>query len=458
MKYFLFLNFAFLFISLFNQIQSQAEADLVTSIPDCEYIGTLYSGFLQVSEVKKFHYMLNYAQENPDNKPLVLWFNGGPGCSSLANWAEDHGPSKFSKDDKKLHKNEYSWIKEANMLYIESPGNVGFSKIDSTSADDLKINDEITAKENLQALLKFYEKFPGMKTHSLYISGVSYAGIYVPTLASEVIDYNKDKDDSVKIKLKGIFVGNGLTDPPNDDSATYDFIFTHYLSSYEDRLEYIKYCKNEYNEEKCNKLLESILKELEEVNMYDYLRQCDTAPKSYSFSSSNSNSYYYGNARWFFDKIKYSKNSSKLMLSIPCIDSTELIKYFNRKDVQEALHVSGNWDMCSDSVYNAYVQNRNGSYGVYPKLLEEKIRILIYNGDTDLVVPYNANQMWIKKLQLAIQQPWRQWKVDGNIAGYVTKYEGLTFCTIKGTGHMATQWKPKETYYMFSRWINEQDL
>ena len=35
----------------------------------------------------------------------------------------------------------------------------------------------------MKALLDFYEKFPTLKQNDLYISGESYAGIYVPYLS-----------------------------------------------------------------------------------------------------------------------------------------------------------------------------------------------------------------------------------------------------------------------------------
>lgn len=80
--------------------------------------------------------------------------------------------------------NEYSWNKAANMLYIGSPGNVGYSYINSGLENDLKMDDDIVAKVNLNALY-FYLKFPEYKNRDSYISGESYSGIYIPILAYE---------------------------------------------------------------------------------------------------------------------------------------------------------------------------------------------------------------------------------------------------------------------------------
>jgi serine carboxypeptidase-like clade 1 len=96
----------------------------------------------------------------------------------------------------------------------------------------------------------------------------------------------------------------------------------------------------------------------------------------------------------------------------------------------------------------------------------DKIRILIYSGDTDMAVPFNGNQAWIRNLKLPIisdWKPWRAYDLDGNvdmenIAGYRTIYQGLIFTTIKGTGHMVPQWKRKEAFYMVKQFLNNDDF
>ena len=146
------------------------EEDKVTSLPDYSYDGILYSGYLNVSSTKKYHYVLSFSKEDPDKKPLVAWFNGGPGCSSLDGWANEHGPMFLDKNGKFVL-NNYSWVKEANIIYIESPGDVGFSYINSTAEEDLRTDDNTTARDNLNALLDFFEKFPELREKDFYITG-----------------------------------------------------------------------------------------------------------------------------------------------------------------------------------------------------------------------------------------------------------------------------------------------
>ena len=456
---------------LIQSIYSFPEEDKVDSLPDYSYNGTLYSGYLNVSDVKKFHYMFNIPKENPDSKPLVLWLNGGPGCSSLDGWANEHGPMLLDEKGQ-FQLNNYTWVNEANMIYLESPGNVGFSFINSTSEEDLFADDNTTAKENFQALLSFFDKFPEMKNKDFYISGESYGGIYVPMLAYNIIEYNEGiEEEGKKIKLKGILVGNGVTDWKYDSTfAMMDFLFTHHLTSYEHRLDYVKYCLTNatYDEEKCNEAYNLAFEIIEGINYYDYLRECKV-PKNLKGEISTK-SKYYRYAPWAFERQK-TTDEEILNLSeeddggqtTACFDDTNVENYFSRADVQNALHVINltKWKVCSDSIFNNYNRSDAGSIWTYPKLIEANLSILIYSGDTDAIVPFNGNLLWIRDLKLETEEPWRKWRVDNdlnNIAGYVVKYKGLTFCTIKGTGHMAPGWKPKESFYMFSKFLKGEDF
>ena len=78
---------------------------------------------------------------------------------------------------------------EANMLYIEQPAGVGYSYCD----------DDVSGKDNLDAVLAWFQKFPEFQTNELYISGESYAGIYVPYLAHYIDQYNTQYADDATV-------------------------------------------------------------------------------------------------------------------------------------------------------------------------------------------------------------------------------------------------------------------
>ncbi|KAK7424644.1 hypothetical protein QQZ08_008527 [Neonectria magnoliae] len=67
------------------------------------------------------------ARKDPENAPLAIWLNGGPGGSSLMGLLEENGPCFIEPDSKSTRLNPWSWNNEVNMLYIDQPTQVGFS-------------------------------------------------------------------------------------------------------------------------------------------------------------------------------------------------------------------------------------------------------------------------------------------------------------------------------------------
>uniref|UniRef100_A0A4W3IXE2 Carboxypeptidase n=1 Tax=Callorhinchus milii TaxID=7868 RepID=A0A4W3IXE2_CALMI len=176
-----------------------------------------YSGYLNVSDNKHLFYWFVESQSSPKKDPVVLWLNGGPGCSSLDGLLNEHGPFLIQQDGKSLQYNPYSWNLIANMLYLESPAGVGFSYSDDQI---YKTNDTEVSFNNYLALKEFFHLFPEYSKNDFYVTGESYGGIYVPTLAERVMT-----DSS--IQLKGIAVGNGLGSWELNGNSVVYFAYYH---------------------------------------------------------------------------------------------------------------------------------------------------------------------------------------------------------------------------------------
>ena len=140
-----------------------------------------YSGYLSVTQSKALHYVLVESLNNVTTDPLLLWFNGGPGCSSMEGLFAELGPFIFDDGENIIKPNPYPWNMNASVLYIESPAGVGFSIANNT--DDFKHSDISQSEDLFAGLQDFFNAFPDMRANEIYITGESYAGVYVPYLA-----------------------------------------------------------------------------------------------------------------------------------------------------------------------------------------------------------------------------------------------------------------------------------
>ena len=151
------------------------------SIPSISkvYNNTWYSGYLDLdNNTVHMHYFFFPSQSNTSTDPVLFWFNGGPGCSSLLGALYEHGPFLINDAFASLIYNRYGWNQKANVVYIESPAQVGFSYMDTKAP---VWNDDLVAKYNAKAIREFFNVWSEFSGRETFLSGESYAGIYVPT-------------------------------------------------------------------------------------------------------------------------------------------------------------------------------------------------------------------------------------------------------------------------------------
>lgn len=120
-------------------------------MPDLDF--GLYSGYVQIpGTFKQLHYVAAMSQGNYKTDPVIFWFNGGPGCSSMLGFLQEHGPYKLDDGATNFTVNDYSWNKEATVIYLESPAGVGFSICGEPTEcvfDDLNSADDNLAVFNI---------------------------------------------------------------------------------------------------------------------------------------------------------------------------------------------------------------------------------------------------------------------------------------------------------------------
>ncbi|RDX96683.1 Serine carboxypeptidase II-3, partial [Mucuna pruriens] len=378
-----------------------------------------YGGYVTV-DAKAGRALFYYFVESPhnaSNKPLVLWLNGGPGCSSLGYGAmEELGPFRVNSDGKTLDRNEYAWNNVANVIFLESPAGVGFS-YSNTSSDYSKTGDKSTAIDSYTFLVNWLQRFPHYKTRDLYITGESYAGHYIPQLAHTILSYNKLTNHTL-INLKGIAIGNGWIDDNMCTKGMYDYFWTHGLNSDETNEGIQRHCDFENGNitSECNKYQNRGEEEIGSIDIYDiYAPPCDsTATKPGASPDRN------------FD---------------PCSDNY-ISSYLNLAEVQEALHAKASeWSPCR---------------GVGWTDSPATILPTISRGDTDGRVPITSSRYSVNALKLPVETKWRPWYSGNEVGGYLVGYKGLTLVTVRGAGHMVPSYQPQRALTMISFFLRGQ--
>ncbi|XP_051144146.1 serine carboxypeptidase-like 40 [Andrographis paniculata] len=387
-----------------------------------------YGGYVSVGGGAFYYYYFVEAQaDRHKHLPLLLWLNGGPGCSSLGYGAmEELGPFRVHRDGKTLYHNPFAWNHVANVLFVESPAGVGFSYLSTTM--NYTIGDTKTAIKNYVFLLNWMERFPEYKNSDFYISGESYAGHYVPQLGQTIL-YHNLKTNETKINLKGIMIGNPVINDETDIRGIYEYLGSHALVSEETTDRVMKYCfsTNATTQiDKCNSSLLEAVGNTQSINIYNIY-----APVCHNSSLDE----------------KHGKASVKM--SDPCIDNY-VYAYLNRVDVQKALHanvtnIPYKWRFCSDEIVQKWQWQDSPStiLPILKELMSKGIRVWIYSGDIDGRLPVTSTQHSIKQMKLVTKIPWHPWYLARQVGGYTQVYEeNLTFATIRGAGHMVPTDQP----------------
>ena len=76
-------------------------------------------------DADKLYFIMAESRSDPANDPLIIWLQGGPGCSSMLGLYTENGPFNFKfnksniKDPFELEYNEFSWNNNANVMYVD---------------------------------------------------------------------------------------------------------------------------------------------------------------------------------------------------------------------------------------------------------------------------------------------------------------------------------------------------
>ncbi|PQQ21860.1 hypothetical protein Pyn_19898 [Prunus yedoensis var. nudiflora] len=440
-------------------VEGYPAEDLVVRLPGQPNVGfKQYAGYVDV-DVKAgrslFYYFVE-ADKEPDKKPISLWLNGGPGCSSIGGGAfTELGPFYPTGDGRGLRRNSMSWNRASNLLFVESPAGVGWSY--SNTSSDYNSGDASTARDMHTFLLKWYEKFPAFRSRELFLTGESYAGHYIPQLAIAILDHN-EHSTGFKFNLKGVAIGNPLLRLDRDIPATYEYFWSHGMISDEIGLTIMNECDfddyafpNPHNVTvKCNTAISQANQIVGEyINNYDVI--LDVCYPSI-----------------VQQELRLRKMATKISLGVDVCMTFERYFYLNLPEVQKALHANRtnlpySWSMCS-KVLN--YSDTDGNINILPllaRIVHNRIPVWVFSGDQDSVVPLLGSRTLIRELahdlKFQITVPYGAWFHKGQVGGWATEYgELLTFATVRGAAHMVPYAQPSRALHLFSSFIHGRRL
>ncbi|XP_062215454.1 serine carboxypeptidase 1-like isoform X3 [Phragmites australis] len=380
------------------------EQDKIISMPGQTEVVEFdqYAGYVTVDAKAGralFYYFVETPQD-PLNKPLVLWLNGGPGCSSFGTGAMlELGPFSVRSDNKTLYKKTHAWNRVANMLFVEIPAGVGYSYSNTTS-DYYNTGDQRTTDDAYTFLVKWLEKFPEYRDRDFFITGESYAGHYIPELANLIVSNNRATNATI-VKLKGVAIGNADLDDNVTLRASYDYYWMHAMISgrtyraIQNKCGFNSGFNGTYTKD-CQNAMNLASQEKGNVDDYDiYAPTCHDASNP-------------------------SKSSDSLVFGDPCTNHY-VSSYLNRPEVQRALHanttgLSYPWMDCSSQhVFDNWKDSPETMLPSIKKLISSGTRIWLYSGDMDAVCSVTSTQYVLDILGLPIETSWRPWRIDNEV-------------------------------------------
>ncbi|XP_051200958.1 serine carboxypeptidase-like 18 isoform X3 [Lolium perenne] len=371
---------------------------------------SLETGYVELDDGVRLFYYFIQSERDPEEDPVLLWLTGGPGCSALSGLVYEIGPFYFDFEGytgsglPTLLYKPASWTQVSNVIFVDSPAGTGFSY--DTTGNRTIPSDTIVIQQLHTFLQTWFDEHPQFLPNPFYVAGDSYSGIIIPPLAMKIakgIEYGDER----LINLKGVIAGNPLTDLMLDFNSRVPFL--HRMGIISDELYEAarEGCRGQY-------------------------RSPSNADCANSLQAIDYNSTYFLSEVWI-----------------------------NDEPVRESLGIHKgtvpSWLRCDFDI--PYTKEITDAVDGHLALIAKGYRAMIYSGDHDASIPYVGTQAWIRKLNLPITDNWRPWYVDGQVVGFTRTYSNnLTYATVKGAGHTAPEYMPKECLAMIDRWLSGKPL
>ncbi|XP_071108886.1 probable serine carboxypeptidase CPVL isoform X2 [Haliotis cracherodii] len=410
-----------------GDIQKAKEMSLTTS----PIITKGYSGFLTVNKTinSNMFFWFFPAQTDPANAPVLLWLQGGPGGSSLFGLFVEQGPILVDKDGN-LQRRNITWNSKYSMLYIDNPVGTGFSFTGEDSG--YATNEEDVGRDLYSCLTQFFQIFNEYQKNDFYITGESYAGKYVPAISYKI--HVENPTAKVKINFKGMAIGDGLCDPITMFPKYADFMFNIGVLDESER---------DYFQSQSD----LAVKAMQEQRFGDAFKIMGKVLNN-------------GHDAYFY-KVTGLDDLYNFILTEEPASFNYYGPFLARPEVRRAIHV-GNLTYNDGSAVEKHLMN-DVMQSVKPWIatLMDNYRVLIYNGQLDIIIAVPLTEAWLQTVQWKGLEKYKKapkliWKVNPNdtdVAGYVRQVGNFYQVIVRGAGHILPYDQPVRGFDMIQRFI-----
>ncbi|CBQ73866.1 related to KEX1 protein precursor [Sporisorium reilianum SRZ2] len=403
-------------------------------------------------------FLLLRARHVPAKRKLIIWFNGGPGCSSFDGAMMEVGAWRMDgKGGLVWVKDGASWNEYADILFLDQPVGTGFSYVNTNSYTTSLPQ---AADEVVHFLEQFVQVFPEYSRDvelqygsqgsgvDVFLAGESFAGQYIPYTAKAIVKASKPP-----VSLKGIAIGNGFIDPKSQygtelETMVQKNIWSTSSDEYKRVAQIVQDCHKDLDKGghrkigRCEEILQTII-----------ASTVSKQPGSSAFTCIN-----------VYD-VRLSDTSPACGMNWPTTLSA-MYDYLRRPDVRKALHVDEHhkpeaWVECNANVGSAMRTDTTSppSVELLPDLLASGVKVLLFAGEEDLIC--NAigvrraadNLEWNGSKGFGDDHPAQDWYVNGSLAGSWRTARNLTYVGITGGSHMVGVDKPIESHDMMVRFM-----
>ncbi|CAI7743186.1 unnamed protein product [Closterium sp. NIES-53] len=406
------------------------------ALPSC-------SGYLPVSTStpKSRMFYTYYEATEPSRSlsesPLLLWLNGGPGCSSMIGNFYEIGPWKVDITDDDidslhLQKNPWAWNRRYGLLFIDNPIGTGFSV--AGRIEDIPQDQPTVAKHLFNALSTFFEMHPRLCDRPFFVTGESYAGKYVPELSCLVME-QQQRGQGLPVRFAGIVIGNGFTDP-RIQVQVHEHVARAFSILTGQQADYVK--------EEANRVVQLIDREEWEEAHYARTALCEWIEHKAGIPT-------------LLDIRRHAKYHATQ-------GGVEYLSLFlNQPHVKEALHTEPSviWASCRPPIRLHLAQDTmKSSKPALERILAAGVPVLLFQGLFDAKDGPASSEAWMRSLSWkGTDSFWNAermvWLVSGKREGYWRQWKNLTHVIVTGAGHQVPADQPEAAAAMIEIWVEQ---